>query len=107
MLGAIIRLADRIGVEGIGGEDVGARLGKTFADRAHQLWPSDVQQVVVATLVFHEIEPAAIILALQALGLNQGAVGAVLDQDALRGLGAKGFSGGHALALTPSKWQIA
>ena len=36
MLGAIIGLADPVGVEGVGGEDVGAGVGEALRDLAHQ-----------------------------------------------------------------------
>ena len=50
--------------------------------------PGQVEQVVIAALVVVERELAAIVGLVQPLGLDLGAVGAVLDQDALRGGGA-------------------
>ena len=105
--GAIIGLADGVGVEGVGGEDVDARIGELAGDLLDQLGPGEVEQIVVAALVLEQVETAAIILARQPPRLDRRAVGAVLDQDALRRFGAKGVGGAHALALTPSKWQIA
>ena len=64
--GAIIGLADRVGVEGVGREDLGAGIGEALADRADDLGPGEVQQIVVAALVLHEVERAAIIGALAA-----------------------------------------
>ena len=63
--GAVIGLADRIGVEGVGGEDVGARRGEFAGDLRDQLGPGQVEQIVIAALVLEQVEPAAIILALQ------------------------------------------
>ena len=67
----------------------------------------EVEQVVVALLVLQQVQAAAIVGLLQPLGLDLRAVGAVLDQDALGGFGAKDLGGAHACALTPSRWQIA
>ena len=61
MLGAVIGLADPVGVERVGGEDVGAGIGEALRDLAHQVGPGEVQQVVIALLVAGEIERAAII----------------------------------------------
>ena len=61
MLGAVIGLADPVGVEGVGGEDVGAGVGEALRDLADQLGPGQVQEVVIALLVAAEVERAAII----------------------------------------------
>ena len=68
--GAVIGLADGIGVEGIGGEDLGAGTREALANRADDFGPGDVEQIVVAALVLHEVERAAIIGRLQLLVLN-------------------------------------
>ena len=51
MLGAIIGLADPVGVEGVGGEDVGAGVGEALRDLARPVRPGQVQEVVIALLV--------------------------------------------------------
>ena len=81
--GAVIGLADPVGVEGVGGEDVGAGVGEALRDLADQLGPGQVQEVVIALLVAAELERAAIIGLAELARLDLGAVGAVLDQDAL------------------------
>ena len=81
-------------------------VGETLADGLHDCGLGNVQQVVVAALVLQQVEPGAIIGALQPLGLDQGTIGAVLDQDALGGLGAKGVGSAH-FARAPSRWQMA
>ena len=83
MLGAVIGLADPVGVERVGGEDVGARIGEALRDLADQLRPGQVQKVVIALLVAAEVERAAIVGVGEPARLDLGPVGAVLDQDAL------------------------
>ena len=80
MLGAIIGLADAVGVEGVGGENVRAGVEKRAAIAATIVGPGQVQKVVVALLVVVEGEVAAIIGLGQPLGLDHRAIGAVLDR---------------------------
>ena len=70
-------------------------------DPGDNLGPGQVEQIVIALLIVVERKLAAIVGFDQALGLDLGAVGAVLDENAARGLGAD--SGGNTQALTPSK----
>ncbi len=107
MLGGEVGLADRIGIEGVGREHVRTGVGEAPADRLHQLRPGQVQQVVVAALVLHQVEPGAIIGAPEPLGLDHRAIGAVLDENAPRRFRAEGVGRGHWPALTPSRWQMA
>ena len=102
-----VRLADGVGVEAVGGKDFGAGVGEALADRAYNIWPSDVEQVVVAALIPRKVERASIIGAAEPFALDRGAIGAVLDEDPLCGFDAKVLRYSHCLALTPSRWQIA
>ena len=54
VLDAVVGLADRVGVEGVGRQQVGAGLDVGVADLAHDLGPRQVQQIVVALLVVRE-----------------------------------------------------
>jgi ribosomal protein S18 acetylase RimI-like enzyme len=56
MLGAVIGLADRVRVEGVGREHVGTRFGEALANAADHLRLGEVEQVVVAALVALERE---------------------------------------------------
>ena len=82
-------------------------LGEAVDDLLDQLGPGQAQKVVVALLVLGEVELAAIIGLGQPRALDQRPERAVLDQDALRRRRAKVGRGAHAVALTPSRWQIA
>jgi hypothetical protein len=110
MLGGIVGLADAVGVERVGREDFGARIGKALADGADHLWLGDVQKIVVALLVLDQVEACAIGVGGQFLVLDPGAVRTVLDQDALRRFGAECLGDTHEAffsARTPSRWQMA
>ena len=93
MLGAVIGLADAVGVEAVGRQDLGARLGETLGDRADHVRLGEIEKVVIALLVAGEIVGAAIIGLGELPGLDLGSVGAVLDQDAL-GRGGLKLRGG-------------
>src|SRR6185369_12471467 len=82
---AVVGLADGVGVEGVGGKQIGAGLDVVGADLAHDLGAREVEQVVVALLVVLERAAAAVARLIEAIGLDGGAVGAVLDQDAVVG----------------------
>ena len=88
---------------------IGPGSGEAVANLLDQLRAGEVQQIIVAALVAAEAEIAAIGAAVELLGLDQSAVGAVLGQDALGRLGAEGLGRAHAAAFarTPSKWQMA
>ena len=105
MLGAVIGLADPVGVEAVGGEDVGAGIRKRLRDAADDVRAGQVEKVIIALLVAGEVEPAAIIGFLQAMRLDLGPVGAILDEDALRRFGTESCRRGHAAAFAraPSK----
>ena len=66
-----------------------ARIGEALADRADDLGLRDVEKVVVAPLVLRKVEGAAIIGFLKPVLLDERAIGAVLDEDALRSLGSE------------------
>ena len=74
-------------------------------DPGDNVGTGQVEQVVVAALVAAKREVTAIVGFGQLLGLDQRAVGAVLDEDAPRGGFADGGRDTHA--RTPSKWQMA
>jgi hypothetical protein len=103
VLGGKVRLADRIGVESVGGEDLGARVGEAFTDRPDDLGTREVQEVIVAALVLRKVERAAIIGLLQPPLLHLRSIGAVLDQDSSGRFGAEAIGCGHDFARTPSK----
>ena len=84
-------------------EQIDAGVGETLADRTDDVGPGQVEQIVVAALVLHQVEAAAIFAALQPTLLDLRAVGAVLDEDAYCGFGTKAVGAGHDLGLTPSR----
>ena len=89
VLGAIVRLADAIGVERVRRKDLRARFDEPLANAAHNVRLRDVEKVVVALLVLQQVEAGTISVSRQLFGLDAGSVGAVLDEDALGGFGAE------------------
>ena len=89
MLGGIVRLADAVRVEGVRREDFRPSLGEALAYGADDLRLGDVQEVVIALLVLHQVEAGAIVVGRQLLVLDSGPVRTILDQDALGGFGSE------------------
>src|SRR5262249_14523355 len=109
LLGAVVALADGVGVEGVGGQEVGAGVDVLVADLGHDLGPRQVQEIVVALLVVRELATVAETGLVQPIGLDGGAVRAVLHKySVLRDLTEQVclLVACHGLR-TPSKWQVA
>ena len=95
-LGAIIGLADGVGVERVGGQNLRSRLDEFGSDFRDQLGARQVQQIIIAALVLGEIKAPEIILRLQAPILDRRAVRAVLHEDSCCRFRAEGV--GRALS---------
>jgi len=82
----VFRLRDARAVEGVGLDDVGARLQVGLVDTADHVGPRDAEKVVVALEVLGRSGKtlAAVVGLDQFFPLHHGAHGAVEDQDALR-----------------------
>ena len=109
ILRTVIGLADAIGVEGVGREDVRPGVDIAVANRADHLRLRQVHEVVIALLLLREIGARGIVLCRKSRALDGGPVGAVLDQDLLRSGSFELFAFGHAATFgrRPSIWQIA
>ena len=110
----IVGLADAVGAEGVGGDDIGARVEIGARHLADDLGAGEREDVVVALLVAREVKRAAIGGFVQPAALDLGAEGAVDDEDPAGGGLGQTFACGHAasslmqaLGLRPSRWQIA
>jgi hypothetical protein len=80
MFGRIIGHADPVGVEAVGGEDLGPGSGEVRGNLADQFRPGEIEQVVIALLIASQIQAAAVIGFGESAGLDLRAVGAILDQ---------------------------
>src|SRR5439155_6716628 len=74
---------------------VGAGLGEEIGDLADQLGPGEIEQIIVAALVAVKRETAAIIELAQTARLDLRSIGAILDENALGGIGPKLFGAAH------------
>ena len=98
---AVVLLRDPVRVEGVGGDDVGARFEEARVDVADNLRPGEGEQVVVAgeLAVVIGIERAAEVGLAQPVALDHGAHGAVQQQDAP---GCRRFERGNSGAAPAS-----
>ena len=121
VLEAVIRLADGLGVEGVGLDDVGAGFQIGVVDLADDLGLGEHEEIVVALEIARVLLEARAAIAglVQLVALDHGAHGAIQDEDALLGFALQrgnAFFTGHDAAFAaanafagrkPSKWQMA
>jgi hypothetical protein len=88
VLETIIGLADRLRVEGVGLDDVGAGLEISVVDLADDRGLGQHEEIVVALEIVREIleTRASVARLVELVALDHGAHGAVEDEDALIGL---------------------
>ena len=99
VLKVVVRHRDRVGIEGVGLEDVRTRLQVCGMDLTDDLRPREREQVVVALLVVREIGEArpAVFRLGQLVALDHRTHRAVQDDDALAQLSAEEFDSGVAV----------
>ena len=115
MFATIIGHADLRRAERVGLDHIRACIEIGRMNGADDVGPGDRQQIIIALLVFRQLQRAAIIGLLQFIVLDSGPVTAVEDQDLLRCARRKRFpcADHAACSLTaiagrlPSKWQMA
>src|SRR4029453_9735843 len=112
VLEPVIGLADRLGIEGVGLDDVGAGFGIGIVGRGGGFGVGEPQEIVVALEVARVVleAGAAIARLVQLVALDHGAHGAVENEDALAHLPLQRrdtvFSG-HDAAFTSAAKALA
>ena len=107
----VVCLADRVGGEGVGRNDIRPRIQIGAGNVGDHIGPGQRENVVIALLVGGQVQIARIIRLGQLAVLDLRAERTIGYEDALGGLLHQGLAGvGHAgfsVGRMPSRWQIA